>query len=718
MTNNHVRLHKKGRGRLTYEQVVEKMNTPKFNRDYYRNNYCTENRPSSPDIEEILSLIRVYRTECANCVSAYDAAQMLFFSKNIEHIGCLVTHNLYTEKQIADATLEEKKMARWILDSWDLQKLPSDLILIINKQKTEIDTYLKSSNYIPEMKISPKYRDDLLSVSISQATTSQDKSDSLDYQTLISSQTLICGAEGSGKTTKLMEYLSMFLAAKIVSPHDRKTPIYLKISDWSSNKYSSIEEWLYQIIKVKFGLGSNQTKQMITSNNLILLLDGLDEIKEEDNMPWINAMNRFIDTYSNLPLCLTSRLDHYEKLKKNKGLNVNHVFELELLPEHIRETIEDIKRSKKRSKSHENTEFISKLTDEDLKKNRLDNPLRLSICIEQDIDLQSLQPEQLNKIDIFLIKKSYKRRKLTTEEITRLETLLSWIAKNLQHPTDVFHQDQILPTWKLPPSILKEYHFQVCFVLFILISSSFFIARGVALSFHFPMELAYRVSGITAILLGMISAYLYTYILKDNLFIPVFGFLVGTCIGITKYICYDAVNETPSFHLLIPSSPTIGIFYLAIFSASTLPFDTSASIKKIEYTIREWSHHSALVGTCLGILVTVTLGTVQFFGSPAVLSTEWIIRTFTLIVLYIPFGFLNLRRNQYNNTQVITNKKWWKQHGFVKGYLMLSLFFSLLGAVVGGGPVLVARGLGYEGLEDTLTALCIMPIALFYGGLT
>ena len=63
MTNNHVRLHKKGRGRLTYEQVVEKMNTPKFNRDYYRNNYCTENRPSSPDIEEIKSKASKIDTE-------------------------------------------------------------------------------------------------------------------------------------------------------------------------------------------------------------------------------------------------------------------------------------------------------------------------------------------------------------------------------------------------------------------------------------------------------------------------------------------------------------------------------------------------------------------------------------------------------------------------------------------------------------------------------
>lgn len=48
--------------------------------------------------------------------------------------------------------------------------------------------------------------------------------------------------------------------------------------------------------------------------NTVLLLDGLDEIFEEDQRKWaLNDLQRFVDDYRNVRVILTSRVIGYEK---------------------------------------------------------------------------------------------------------------------------------------------------------------------------------------------------------------------------------------------------------------------------------------------------------------------------------------------------------------------------------------------------------------------
>lgn len=102
-----------------------------------------------------------------------------------------------------------------------------------------------------------------------------------DYYLNSLKRLLIIGEPGSGKTVLLLRFAQKLIGIAKQSP-DFPVPIILNLSSWRNNS-EGFSEWLEQNLVYaagEYGASKQQAKQLAKSNEILLLLDGLDEIPE------------------------------------------------------------------------------------------------------------------------------------------------------------------------------------------------------------------------------------------------------------------------------------------------------------------------------------------------------------------------------------------------------------------------------------------------------
>lgn len=134
----------------------------------------------------------------------------------------------------------------------------------------------------------------------------------------IAGKLLILGTPGSGKTIALLE-LGRELIARAESDPDEPMPVLLNLSSWKNDK-QTIAEWLVAELKSNRRIPQNIGKKWLENRQLLLLLDGLDELKERQLL-CIEAINRFEQDYRLQPLVVCTRLDEYELCRIKLQLN-------------------------------------------------------------------------------------------------------------------------------------------------------------------------------------------------------------------------------------------------------------------------------------------------------------------------------------------------------------------------------------------------------------
>ena len=90
---------------------------------------------------------------------------------------------------------------------------------------------------------------------------------------------LILGEPGSGKTTTLLE-LARDLIVRAEKDSTLPVPVVFNLSSWTE-KRQTVAELLIDELRAKYGIPSKMGRQWIENNDLILLLDGLDEVESE-----------------------------------------------------------------------------------------------------------------------------------------------------------------------------------------------------------------------------------------------------------------------------------------------------------------------------------------------------------------------------------------------------------------------------------------------------
>jgi hypothetical protein len=141
------------------------------------------------------------------------------------------------------------------------------------------------------------------------------------------------GEPGSGKTTTLLE-LARDLIARAEKDSTLPIPVVFNLSSWAeqrqkrskkrqpqAEKPQAIAQWLVNELRAKYGVPSKMGRQWIEKNDLILLLDGLDEVKSEHRRACVDAINDFRLEHGLTGIVVGSRTREYEELASRLKLN-------------------------------------------------------------------------------------------------------------------------------------------------------------------------------------------------------------------------------------------------------------------------------------------------------------------------------------------------------------------------------------------------------------
>ncbi|MBN4003834.1 NACHT domain-containing protein [Nostoc sp. LPT] len=123
---------------------------------------------------------------------------------------------------------------------------------------------------------------------------------------------LILGEPGTGKTITLLR-LAKDLIARTEQDISQPIPVVLNLASWAL-KPKPISIWLVEELSSKYQVSKNLGKAWVADQQLLLLLDGLDEVKAERREACIQYLNQFMQDYGQTEIVVCSRWQDYEVL--------------------------------------------------------------------------------------------------------------------------------------------------------------------------------------------------------------------------------------------------------------------------------------------------------------------------------------------------------------------------------------------------------------------
>jgi serine/threonine protein kinase len=121
---------------------------------------------------------------------------------------------------------------------------------------------------------------------------------------------LILGAPGSGKTTTLLE-LARDLINRAEQDINQPIPVVFNLSSWTNDK-QKIADWIVQELNTKYQVSKAIGQAWVKNEQLLLLLDGLDEVSLPRRQSCVQAINHFILSHGVTEIVVCSRIKEYE----------------------------------------------------------------------------------------------------------------------------------------------------------------------------------------------------------------------------------------------------------------------------------------------------------------------------------------------------------------------------------------------------------------------
>jgi DNA polymerase III delta prime subunit len=132
---------------------------------------------------------------------------------------------------------------------------------------------------------------------------------------------LILGEPGSGKTITLLQ-LARDLIARAEQDANQRIPVVFNLSSWKATvshkrrvaSSQTIAEWLVEELSSKYQVPRKIGEAWIKRQQLLLLLDGLDEVRADERDACITAINEFQQEFGT-EIVVCCRIKDYEALK-------------------------------------------------------------------------------------------------------------------------------------------------------------------------------------------------------------------------------------------------------------------------------------------------------------------------------------------------------------------------------------------------------------------
>jgi hypothetical protein len=129
---------------------------------------------------------------------------------------------------------------------------------------------------------------------------------------------LILGAPGAGKTTLLLE-LTRELIARAEHEVAHPIPVVFNLSAWAEHRLP-LAVWLVDELSIRYDVPRQLGQAWIESDQLLLLLDGLDEVQQEYRDTCVDALNTFRHEHGWLNMVICCRTADYAGLTRKLKL--------------------------------------------------------------------------------------------------------------------------------------------------------------------------------------------------------------------------------------------------------------------------------------------------------------------------------------------------------------------------------------------------------------
>ncbi|WP_051319756.1 MULTISPECIES: NACHT domain-containing protein [Planktothrix] len=258
---------------------------------------------------------------------------------------------------------------------------------------------------------------------------------------------LILGEPGAGKTTVLLK-LTRDLIAQTSENLNRPIPVVFNLSSWAK-KQQKIADWLVDELQSNYGVSKSLGKAWVKDQQLLLLLDGLDEVQAKHREACVEAINQFMQNYGLTEMVVCSRIKDYQALSNR--LQVRGAICVQpLTSEQVNQYLDQ---------AGEQLQGVKTLLQQDTAmEEMMKSPLTLSIVsmAYKDISVENLQQfgstqERRRHLFETYIERMFQRHGRSMRSNYKPEQTkhwLTWLATGMVRESQtVFLIEKIQPTW-------------------------------------------------------------------------------------------------------------------------------------------------------------------------------------------------------------------------------------------------------------------------------
>jgi hypothetical protein len=278
---------------------------------------------------------------------------------------------------------------------------------------------------------------------------------------------LILGEPGSGKTTSLLE-LTRDLVNRSEQGLDYRIPVVFNLSSWEGKK-QTIADWLVGELNSKYQVPKQIGQDWVKKQELLLLLDGLDEVDAEKRDSCVAALNDFNQNYAP-EMVVCSRIKDYSALSNRLNFQ-SAIYLKSLKKEQVVHYLDSIK---------VNLTGLRALIEEDRALQELaKSPLMLNImvlayegvAVEYLPKAEVMEERRKQLFDAYIERMFHRPTRLKVEQRYSPDQSirwLTWLAQTLvQESQTVFLIEEIQPTRLTTKAQKKLYRIGVFLIIWL-----------------------------------------------------------------------------------------------------------------------------------------------------------------------------------------------------------------------------------------------------------
>ena len=413
-----------------------------------------------------------------------------------------------------------------------------------------------------------------------------------ENETIAGRTLLILGEPGSGKTTTLLE-IARDLIADARENEVLPIPVILNLSSWSSFLGTkNFANWLINKLYEEYQIPKSQAKAWVENQKLLLLLDGLDEVKEEQRSSCLAAINQFIRKQPETEVIVCSRIHDYNSISEKFQFQAA-IYIQSLTKEQIHRYLQQ---------GGKQLEAVKILLQEDEKLLSLaKNPLMLNIitiaCREMSLEeLRAINSVEESRQNLFknYIFRMFERRNIG-HKYSKKNSLnyLIWLAKRMEESSQSKYLiEQMQPDWLQTNFQQLAYNLGVRLI--------FGVLAGLAMAFYFATQVTTKLLSFTSLIIPSVISAIIFALLSGLLRRRLLGIFCGLMYsGLTSLMTWHHIplDETGG-HMILLSTLLINGVVFGLFLEIGL---NNINIQIVD-TIR-WSYSRAFIFTRYGLLL-------------------------------------------------------------------------------------------------------------------